>query len=328
MLVLGLQGSPRIKGNTSQLLSSFLTEAEKLGAQVQNIHVARKNIMPCQECNNCEKKGFCAIDDDMQEIFHLLRKADIVVMGTPVFFYGPTAQMKALIDRCQTLWARKYVHKLVDPGRKWRCGVLLSVGATKGKNLFEAISLISKYFFDAVGASFNESLTYRKIEKAGDIARHPTAMKDAQEKAQRLVASLLRRKRVLFLGTADACRSQMASAFARYRAGDKIDVESGGSAPAEAMDSLMAEVMEEKGIDMAFRKPKADEEALRIAKPDFIVYMGAAGADRRLTHVPHQAWGLPEPSGASIGFMRKLRDSVERKVDELLAMEFGNQETV
>ena len=99
MFVLGLQGSPRIKGNTSILLSSFLAEAERLGAHTQNLDVARMNISPCQECGTCEKKGFCPIDDDMQQVYPLLRQADIIVMATPIFFYGPTAQMKALIDR-------------------------------------------------------------------------------------------------------------------------------------------------------------------------------------------------------------------------------------
>ena len=164
MFILGLQGSPRIKGNTSILLSSFLTEAERLGARVKHIDVAKMDISPCQECGICEEKGFCPIDDDMQAIYPLFRQADIIVMASPVFFYGPTAQMKAVIDRTQALWARKYVHKLIDPGRKWRQGFLLSLGATKGKNLFNGISLTARYFFDAVGASFEGTLTYRQIE--------------------------------------------------------------------------------------------------------------------------------------------------------------------
>ncbi|MCP4681177.1 MAG: flavodoxin family protein, partial [Desulfobacterales bacterium] len=99
MFILGLQGSPRRKGNTSKLLSAFLTEAKNLGAHTYYLDVPRMNITPCQECGTCEKKGFCPIDDDMQKVFFLLRRADIIVMATPVFFYGPTAQLKALIDR-------------------------------------------------------------------------------------------------------------------------------------------------------------------------------------------------------------------------------------
>ena len=130
----------------------------------------------------------------MQEIYPLLRQADIIVMATPIFFYGPTAQMKALIDRSQALWARKYAHRLTDPGRKWRRGFLLALGATKGKNLFEGVNLTAKYFFDAVGASFEGSIAYKQIEGSGDIKKHPTALSDTKEKARALVAPFLKER--------------------------------------------------------------------------------------------------------------------------------------
>ena len=198
MFILALQGSPRKNGNTSKLLSAFLDEAERLGAHTQYLDVPRMNIKPCQGCGNCERKAFCVIDDEMKQVYPLLRKADMVVMATPVFFYGATAQIKCLIDRSQVLWARKYVHNLEDPGRKWRQGFFLSVGATKGKDLFEGISLTAQYFFDAVGASFEGSLTYKKIEDIGDLEKHPTALNDAREKAQALLAPFLSRKKILF----------------------------------------------------------------------------------------------------------------------------------
>ena len=65
MLVLGLQGSPRKKGNTSFLLSAFLEEAERLGAETRLVDTERRNILPCRELTVCEKKGYCPIDDDM-----------------------------------------------------------------------------------------------------------------------------------------------------------------------------------------------------------------------------------------------------------------------
>jgi len=322
MFVLGLQGSPRIKGNTSLLLSAFLAEAEKLGARIHQVHVARQNISPCLECGTCEEDGFCPVDDDMQRIYPLLWQADVIVMATPVFFYGPTAQMKALIDRSQALWARRYVHKLVDPGRKWRRGFLLSLGATRGKNLFDGVKLTAKYFFDAVGATFEGSLTYRQIEAERDVARHATALNDAKEKARTLVTPLLNRKKVLFACTENACRSQMASAFAQYLAGDRIEAESAGSSPAEEVNPLMEEVMAEKGIDMAFRKPKSLEEAgRRLGTPDLIITMGCEEACPLFPGVSSQEWGLPDPSGESIAFMREVRDDIEERVSRYIERE-------
>lgn len=318
MFVLGLQGSPRNKGNTSILLSTFLTEAERLGAHTKHLDVARKSISPCQECGTCEKEGYCPIDDDMQQIYTLLWQADIIVMATPIFFYGPTAQMKALIDRSQALWARKYVHKLVDPGRKWRRGFLLSLGATKGKNLFDGVSLTAKYFFDAVGASFDGSLTFRQIEGRGEIAEHPTALLDAKEKARSLVIPLLNRKRILFLCTENACRSQMASAFTQYHGGGEIEVESAGSAPAEEINPLMEEVMREKGLDMAFRKPKSIGEAARSGAPELIISMGCEEACPLFPGVPNQEWSVPDPAGKPIELMRRIREEIEERVRSLI----------
>ncbi|MBW1707624.1 MAG: NAD(P)H-dependent oxidoreductase [Deltaproteobacteria bacterium] len=318
MFVLGLQGSPRVKGNTNILLSAFLDEAEKLGARTKYFDVAKKNISPCHECGTCEKEGFCPIDDDMQEIYPLLRQADIIVMATPIFFYGPTAQMKAVIDRSQALWARKYTHRLTDPGRKWRQGFLLALGATKGKNLFEGINLTAKYFFDAVGASFDGSLTYKQIEGSGDITKHPTALADAREKAGTLVIPLLNRKKVLFVCTENACRSQMASAFAQYHAGDRIEAISGGSAPAEEINPVMEEAMREKGIDMAFRKPKSIEDAASIGKPGLIISMGCEDACPLFPGVKNGDWDMEDPAGKPLDFMRQIRDDIERRVIELI----------
>jgi arsenate reductase len=318
MFVLGLQGSPRTKGNTSVLLSTFLRESENLGAHTHLLDVPRMNIVPCQECGNCENTGFCRIEDDMGQIYPLFRQADIIVMATPIFFYGPTAQMKALIDRSQALWARRYTHKLIDPGAKWRGGFLLALGATKGKNLFEGTTLTAKYFFDAVGASFQGSLTYKKIEGLGDIKSHPTALADVEEKARALVTPYLKRKKILFACSENACRSQMASAFTQYHAGNKIEAESGGRSPAQKINPVMEEVMREKGIDMAFRKPKSIEEASHFGNPDLIISMGCEEACPVLPGATVEEWDLPDPSGQPIAFMRRLRDDIEERVKRLI----------
>ena len=323
MFVLGLQGSPRLKGNTSILLSAFMDEAERLGAHVHRLHASRVKVAPCIECGNCEEKGFCAVDDEMQRIFPMLRQADIIVMATPVFFYGPTAQLKSLIDRSQTLWARKYVHKLVDPGRKWRRGLLFSVGATKGQNLFDGVELTAKYFFDAVGASFDGSLLYRKIEKAGEISDHSTALEDARTMAKESVTPFLNRKKFLFVCTENACRSQMASAFAQYHAGDRIEVESGGSAPAEEVNPVMEQVMAEKGIDVAYREPKLIEDAVRYGTPELVISMGCEVACPTFPGATHQEWDLQDPSGKSIEVMRRIRDDIEGKVRRLIEEPVG-----
>jgi multimeric flavodoxin WrbA len=319
MLVLGFQGSPRKKGNTSFLLSTFMQAVEKLGAQTRIIEVAQKNIIPCKEYVVCEKKGFCPIDDDIKtEIYPLIRQAEVVVLASPIFFFNMTAQLKAVVDRCQLFWARKYKLGLTDPAKQTKRGFLLSVGASKGKSLFEGLQLTAKYFFDAIDARFEDSLTYREIEGPKDMAKHPNVLEDVEKAAVALIKPLLGRKKILFACRENACRSQMASAFAQYLAGDKFEVLNGGSEPAEKINPDMAKVMHEKGIDMAFRSPQSIEAAISDNNPEVIVTMGCGEECPFVPGARMLDWDLPDPAGKPLDFMRQVRDDIENRVMTLI----------
>jgi multimeric flavodoxin WrbA/protein-tyrosine-phosphatase len=319
MRILGIQGSPRKKGNTRFLLDLFLENARKQGAHTHVIHVDERHILPCKEYTVCEKKGFCPIDDDMKkEIYAGLREAEAVIVATPIFFYNATAQLKALIDRCQTLWARKYKLHLTDPGQTQRKGFLLAVGATKGANLFEGVKLTAKYFFDAISAEFSGSLTYARIEHPGDMKQHPTVHEDVEREVRRLISGFAGRTRVLFACKENACRSQMAAAFTQYLAGDKIEVLSAGTQPAQAPDPLMIQAMREKGIDMGFRKTRALTEGIESLTPEVIITMGCGEECPFLPGVKRQEWSLSDPAGESLDFMRRVRDEIENRVMTLI----------
>ena len=186
MKVLGIMGSPRIKGNTDLLLEEALKGARSQGADVEKIVVDKLKITPCKEYLGCFRDGNCVIRDDLDNIYPKLLEADVVIIASPVFFYGVTSQAKALIDRCQALWARKHILKqsLPNGGRK---GALIAVGATQGKRLFEGVVLTVKYFFEAIGVEYADELLVRGIDARGEIKQHPTAMADAFELGQRLV---------------------------------------------------------------------------------------------------------------------------------------------
>jgi multimeric flavodoxin WrbA len=319
MLVIGLQGSPRKKGNTSFLLSTFMQTAESLGAQTRIIEVTQKNITPCKEYVVCEKKGFCPIDDDIKtEIYPLIRQAEVVVLASPIFFFNMTAQLKAVVDRCQLFWARKYKLKLTDPAKKTKSGFLLSVGASKGKSLFEGLQLTAQYFFDAIDARFEGSLTYRNIEGPKDMAKHPTVLADVEKAASALIKPLLGRKKILFACRENACRSQMAGAFAQYLAGDKLEVLNGGSEPANKINPDMIKVMHEKGIDMGFRSPRGIEAAISNGNPEVIVTMGCGEECPYVPGARMLDWDLPDPAGKPLDFMRRTRDEIEKRVKSLI----------
>ncbi len=103
MKILGISGSPRKSGNTIAMLNEALSAARAEGADVELFSVAGKDIQPCDGCWACVKTGKCHIKDDVALLFEKMITADGIIFGTPVYFYGMTAQAKAIIDRTISL---------------------------------------------------------------------------------------------------------------------------------------------------------------------------------------------------------------------------------
>jgi multimeric flavodoxin WrbA len=185
MKVLGILGSPRRGGNTELLLKAFLAGAQEGGAAVEEVHLRDMKISPCLEIYHCFKDGTCPIKDDMRDFYDKLLEADVVVLGSPVFFYGVSAQAKTMIDRTQALWARRYVIKKDFPGGR-RQGVLLAVGATRGRLLFVGVRLTAKYFFDAINVRYAAELLVRGADEKGAINDQPLVLEQARDLGRRL----------------------------------------------------------------------------------------------------------------------------------------------
>lgn len=189
MRILGIMGSPRLKSNTDLLLDEALKGAQSQLAEVEKIVVDKLKIGPCREYYGCLKDGNCVIRDDMDDIYPKLLEADGLIVASPIFFYGLSAQLKALIDRCQALWARKYVlkHNLSASARR---GVFIGVGATRGEKLFDGSILTIKYLFKAIGVDYAGELLVRGVDKRGEIKEHPSVLSDAFELGRKLAQEI------------------------------------------------------------------------------------------------------------------------------------------
>jgi len=97
--VLGIVGSPRRGGNTEILVDEVLSGAKDAGALIKKVILNELNINPCQACNSCYKTGKCMHNDDMLELLEKMEESDIWVLGTPIYWWGPTAQFKIFLDR-------------------------------------------------------------------------------------------------------------------------------------------------------------------------------------------------------------------------------------
>ena len=188
MKVLGIMGSPRRRSNTEILLDRALEGAAAAGAEVEKLLVSRLKISPCVEDYGCLEAGNCSIKDAMQEVYEKLLRADHVILASPIFFYGITAQAKALVDRSQALWVRKHVLKTAGQDQRIRRGLFISVGATRGERLFDGAVLTVKYFFDAIDVKYAGDLLIRGVDDRGQIEKHPTALQDAFRLGRELVS--------------------------------------------------------------------------------------------------------------------------------------------
>lgn len=97
--ILGIMGSPRKQGNTHLMLDSLLAAARAAGAQTETILLGDLTIAECNGCHACWRTGRCAKSDDMNPLYGKIAASDVLVFATPVYWYGPTALMKAFLDR-------------------------------------------------------------------------------------------------------------------------------------------------------------------------------------------------------------------------------------
>jgi multimeric flavodoxin WrbA len=97
--VLGIVGSPRRQGNTELLVDEVLAGAVENGALTNKVILNNLDIAPCRACEVCTKTGSCVHKDDMSDLLTQMFENDVWVLGTPVYWWGPTAQFKAFLDR-------------------------------------------------------------------------------------------------------------------------------------------------------------------------------------------------------------------------------------
>ncbi len=136
----------------------------------------------CTECGGCDETGECTVMDDMQDSYPMLVDSPVIILASPVFFLGLSAQVKAFIDRAQALWRKRMLLK-TSSGRKRHDGgrgYLVMVGAASGPEQFRGSELTVKYFFDALDKSYGGGAFFR-AEGKGSILDRPEEMKRAYE---------------------------------------------------------------------------------------------------------------------------------------------------
>ena len=191
--IISVYGSPRRKGNTATLTKEAVRGARDAGATVEEFVLRDLKISPCLEIYACKEQGECAIKDDFQMLRGKILSAKGLIIASPIFFYSVSAHTKMMMDRFQSLWVRKYwIDEMPYNQRNFkRKGLFISVGATKGKMLFDGAVMAMKYFFDTLDMALWRTLTYGSIDLEGEIKDHPECLNEAYLSGKALAKTLM-----------------------------------------------------------------------------------------------------------------------------------------
>jgi len=131
MRILGIVGSPRKNGNTEILMNEALNFAREAGCETEMFLISDKQVAPCDACGSCFTVGSCVVQDDMQELYQMMERADGIIFGSPVYFGSVSAQTKAIMDRMFALLRQRSLKDKVAAALV----VTRRVGAIQAKSL-------------------------------------------------------------------------------------------------------------------------------------------------------------------------------------------------
>lgn len=189
MKLLVVLGSPRKNGNSETLARKVADGLEAGGGKVEYIRLNDLNIRPCQGCGGCEKTGDCVLKDDLTPIFKVVDEADRILLVSPVYFYGLSAQCKIFGDRFQSRWARRYLLKERFGEGAGRKGYLLSTAATTGPKIFDCSVLTTRYIYDAMDVEYGGELLVKGVDKRKAVLEVPDEMARAEQFGRDIIAN-------------------------------------------------------------------------------------------------------------------------------------------
>ncbi len=182
--VLGIVGSPRRNGNTHLLVSRLLEGAVSGGAEAESIFLNDLHIRECDGCHACWAGRDCSKRDDMNAIFERIASSDALVFGTPVYWYGPTALMKAFIDRF--VYFNCPENRVKIKGKE--AAIVVPFEETNLKTaqpVVELFELSLRY----LEMTFEEKLLAPGVTIKGEVKEKPAFLEQAFEMGKRLAAS-------------------------------------------------------------------------------------------------------------------------------------------
>ncbi len=184
--VLCIAGSPRRGGNSDRMLDAVERGVTAEGGVPVRIVPAVAGIAPCRGCNACSSTGECVVRDAMDEVYPLLDTVDAIAVASPIYFATVPATLKALYDRCEPYWARRYI--LGEPNReRKRPGALILVGGGGDPFGTQCAVTPTRSVFGVLEVEMTEVYEFVGVDSPSDISRHTDALAHAEEIGRNLV---------------------------------------------------------------------------------------------------------------------------------------------
>jgi len=145
MHILAINGSPRKNGNTSSLIRAILEGAEAEGAETTEVNIHKINMKGCQGCLSCRTKhGICAQKDDLSPHLEAMKTCDGLVLGSPIYMFRISGQMKLFLDRSYSLYTPKDeggYGSAVPPGKPF--AMVVSQGAEESEQYRRSVKYLA-----------------------------------------------------------------------------------------------------------------------------------------------------------------------------------------
>jgi multimeric flavodoxin WrbA len=178
---LGIVGSPRRGGNTEVLVDEVLRGAEEAGAQVEKVILSGLEIAPCRACDACRKIGKCVQEDDMPALLEKMQGSEVWVLGTPVYWWGPTAQFKAYLDR----WYGALIGRIVRFRGK-RIVLVIPMEDTNAGGARHTVGILTEAL-NYVGAEVVATVLAPGVHRRGEVRERTDLIEAAWRAGQEVI---------------------------------------------------------------------------------------------------------------------------------------------
>ncbi len=199
-MIVGIVGSKRKKGNTATLVQEALSAAKKEGFETEIIYLGDYDIRGCTGCEGCSQSLKCVIQDDMQEIYEKLDRAEGIITGSPTYFYTMSSDMKAFIERlyCYEVFddQDRAVWVSTNEALGGKFAATIAICEQESEKDMGSTSEVMDLALTSLGYRIVESVKVLRLFEQGAAQSSEISLKQARRAGEKLAKTIMLRNRV------------------------------------------------------------------------------------------------------------------------------------